>query len=63
MEKLGVEQETRTRVHKPRTEKLEKTATPQPEPRPQTTCDHPEGRLIRSEGVVFCRKCEKYLKI
>jgi len=70
MEKLGIEQAKApsarprvTRKKKLTNDSLEKNATSQPVQREQIECDHPENRLIRSEGVVYCRKCEKYLQL
>lgn len=52
MEKIGVEVE-KVELTKEANQKIRKEDS--------IKCSHPEDQLIRSEDIVFCKKCEKYL--
>jgi len=54
MEKIGVE------VVKPEQDNLTKLAA---NINSRPSCLHPKDRVYTSQGVSFCRKCEKYIKI
>jgi len=58
MEKIGVEVATEQVIKDPKKpQNLEKLA------QLTKSCPHPVSHVYKSNGVEFCRKCEKYLKI
>jgi hypothetical protein len=56
MEKIGVEVE-KTKKEKKEIEKHAHVKSL------ENKCNHPATHVYKSDGVEFCRKCEKYLKI